>query len=162
MVDKILKRVTDLFALISIFSLIVVILVNFYEIINRYFFSKSLFWIQDFTQLCMMWFIFLGVTKMTYENQDILIDIFVSKMPRTIRRIIKTIVNVIIALFSALMSYEAYRFMLSNWTKDMMTSGIPTRYYIVTMIICFTVLCLMYFNKAYRELKKFNKGGAEI
>ena len=142
---------------VAALSLIFCISLNFYEIVNRYFFGKSLYWIQDVTLLLMMWFIFPGITRVTYDKQDILIDILTVHLPRRIRYALETFVNALVSAFSFLMVYESYRYILLNWNKNMSISNIPTRYYIVTILFSFFLVALLYAFKATESARKIGK-----
>lgn len=156
-IDSIFNKITLVMTVIAALSLILCIALNFYEIVNRYFFSKSLYWIQDVTLLLMMWFIFPGITRVTYDKQDILIDILTIHLPHCIRFMLESFINAIVFAFSVLMVYESYRYILLNWNKNMSISNIPTRYYSITILFSFFLVALLYLFKAIESARKIRK-----
>lgn len=157
-IDKILDKFTLAMAVLAMIALICCIGVNFYEIVNRYLFGKSIYWIQDFTLIMMMWFIFPGVTRVSFCKQDIFIDILVNRLPVSLQKKLEAGVCFVVFLFSCLMSYEAVRLMILNWTKNMTISGVPTRYSIITMVFSFAVVAFIYLIRTVHCLTDKNGG----
>lgn len=156
--DKILDKLTLAMAVLAMIALVCCIGVNFYEIVNRYIAGKSIYWIQDFTLIMMMWFIFPGVTRVSFDKQDIFIDMFVNHLPAKAQKLLEAVVCLVVALFCCLMSYEAIRLMQLNWTKNMTISGIPTRYSIVTMVFSFIIVAVIYLVRAAHCVAEKNGG----
>lgn len=156
-IDSIFNKITLVMTVVAALSLIFCISLNFYEIVNRYFFGKSLYWIQDVTLLLMMWFIFPGITRVTYDKQDILIDILTVHLPPRVRYALEAFINALVSAFSFLMVYESYRYILLNWNKNMSISNIPTRYYIVTILFSFFLVALLYAFKTTESARKIRK-----
>lgn len=149
-IDKLLNRVTLAMAVLAMSALVCCIFVNFYEIANRNIAGKSMYWIQDFTLIMMMWFIFPGITRVSFDKQDIIIDIFVSHFPAAVQKKLEGVICLVVFLFSALVSYESFRLMMLNWSKNMTISGIPTRYSIITMVFSFAIVAVIYLVRAVR------------
>lgn len=156
-IEKFLDRLTLAMAVLAMAAIIACIGLNFWEIANRYLRGKSIFWIQDYTLLMMMWFIFPGITRVSFDKKDIIIDILTSRIPEKAAAFFRTVTCAAVTVFSALVSYESVRLMQLNWTKKMNVSHIPTRYYIVTMIFSFAIVSVIYLVRtieAAQELKK--------
>ena len=153
-----MDKLTLAMAVVAMAALVVCIAINFYEIVNRYVRGKSLYWIQDFTLLMMMWFIFPGITRVSFDNQDIIIDICVRRLPKTIAAVVRTLMNALVCAFSVLVAWEGVRFMQLNWNKNMNISGMPTRYYIVTIIFSFVIVAVLYLLKTIEGVRGIEGG----
>lgn len=160
-IDKLLDKLTLAMAVLAMAALICCIGVNFFEIVNRYIAGKSIYWIQDFTLITMMWFIFPGVARVSYDKQDILIDMFINHLPAFAKKKLEAVVCLVVCLFSCLVSYESGRLMMLNWTKNMTISGIPTRYSIVTMIFSFAIVAVIYLVRMIYCFTEKNGGDAK-
>ena len=153
-IENILDKVTLAMAVLAMAAIIACIGLNFWEIVNRYFRGKSIFWIQDYTLLMMMWFIFPGITRVSFDKKDIIIDMLVAHLPKRAEAAVRTLTNALVAVLAALVSYESVRLMMLNWTKKMNVSRIPTRFYIVTMIFSFAIVAVIYLVRTIESLQE--------
>ncbi|MPN26018.1 hypothetical protein SDC9_173440 [bioreactor metagenome] len=91
----------------------------------------------------MMWFIFPGMVKVFYDKQDIVIDLFTGMMPKSVQKIFAILSSGIITIFCAVLTWQSYLFMMINIKKKMFTSQLPTKYYLIAIVLCVGITTVM-------------------
>jgi TRAP-type C4-dicarboxylate transport system permease small subunit len=162
LLSKVCKKIADAMLAVSIACLICAIAINAVEIAGRFAADHSLYWIQDVTQLFMMWFIFPGMVKVFYDKQDIVVDIFVGMMPKAVRRMMSVVASALVTLFCAVLSYQSYLYMMLNYKKKMFTSQIPTKYYLVARVVCIGIIALMSLLRTVELIRGKQKEGETV
>ena len=155
---RFLHKTADAMMAIACISLAACVLTNAYEIFMRFFFAKSLYWIQDFTLLTMLWFIFPGMVKIANKGNDISVDLFLSKLPGKAQRVVKMAVDILVTLFSLCLFYFSADMFRLRIGQVKTTSSIPLNLYTVAIMVSMLLMSLVYIEKLTEQLKK--EGGA--
>lgn len=148
MYDKIMKKCADVMLIISVLSLSGAIILNAIEIFRRFAFDGSFYWIQDVTLLFMMWFIFPGMVTISYKGTDVFVDIFLSKFPKEVQKIINIINDIMVSVICAVLFRYSINLMILRMGKSMLASEIPYLWYTLAMVVVFLLLALIYLGKA--------------
>lgn len=159
MISKIIKWAADLMMAIAVVALILAVAVNAYEIVGRMVFAKSLLWIQDFTLLCMMWFIFPGMVKISHKGIDVVVDYFYGKFPAKMKNVIEIFNDIIVAVTCAILFVFSVNLAVLRQGKAMSASEIPLIYYTLAMNISFFLMSIMYLEKFIKRIAARKKGG---
>lgn len=144
---RILDRISDLMMAVSCISLGLCVLTNAYEIFMRYFFAKSLYWIQDFTLLTMLWFIFPGMVKVANKGNDIAVEFFVNMLPKSIQDILEVLVDLLVTLFSLFLFFYSLELFHIRIGQVRITSQIPLNLYTLAITISMLLMGLIYVEK---------------
>lgn len=155
---RILDKTCDIMMVIACVSLAVCVFTNAYEIFMRFVFAKSLYWIQDFTLLTMLWFIFPGMVKIARKGNDIAVELFISKLPQSIQRIIKMIIDVLVTLFSLFLFYFSVNMFILRIGQVKITSSIPLNFYTAAIMISMLLMSFVYIDKLIDQIKNRRKG----
>lgn len=132
--------------------------VNAYEIFMRFFYSKSLSWIQDFTLLMMLWFIFPGMVKIANKGSDISVDLFVSKLPPNMQTVIKVIMDVMVALFSVFLFCSSINMFMLRIGQVKTVSQIPLNCYTLAITVSMFFMALVYIEKLVQLFRNRKDG----
>ena len=151
MISKLIKHVADIMMAIAVIALILAVAVNAYEIVGRMVFAKSLLWIQDFTLLCMMWFIF---------GTDVVVDYFFGKFPPKAKNIIVVFNDIVVAVTCAILFAFSVNLAILRQGKAMSASEIPLIYYTLAMNVSFFLMSVMYFEKFIKRITAYKEGGS--
>lgn len=154
MLKQILDKASSGMMTISCISLGLCVAVNAYEIFMRYFFSKSLYWIQDVTLLCMLWFIFPGMVKVASKGNDIAVEILVNALPAKVRRVLAIIVDLLVTAFSLLLFYFSIEMFQMRLGQVKVTSRIPLNCYTFAITISMVLISLVYIEKMIRQFRR--------
>lgn len=152
-ISKWIQKAADGMVLIATAALSLTIILNFIEITRRYLLGKSFFWIQDVTLLCMMWFIFPGIVKISHADSDIVVDYFIGKVSPKYRDWIKAATECLVASFCGILCFYSVKLTILRLGKAMSTSEIPLFYYTLAMNICCLLLTVIYLEKVARRFR---------
>jgi TRAP-type C4-dicarboxylate transport system permease small subunit len=67
-------------------ALLVIFLLNMYQVGGRYLYGIGAVWIPDLTRLLFIWMVFLGMALMHLRKRHLVIDYLLLKMPPALRR----------------------------------------------------------------------------
>lgn len=157
-VEKSLKLVADINMIIALGCLGIVIVLNLYEIIIRFFLGKSLIWIQEVSVLLMVWMIFTGTTKIVYEKKDIIITILIDKLSKTKKMFVDIIGKIIVSLFFCYYIYYGAVLAISQWNLTTMVAKIRQFYFTLPVIIMSVSSLLIYIYDIYKDIAVLKKG----
>ncbi len=141
---KVINGWVKILTAVSVFTLFCAIALNAYEIFVRYLFGKSIYWIQDGTQLLMMWFIFPGIVAVAYSKNDLIVDIFINRTKPKLRRILEIVINIILCVFCAFLTYQSYLLFVSRIGKKTSIAGIPMICYTGAILLAAISLFIVY------------------
>ncbi len=124
MVEKALikaRKITEslVLAMIAIMTLIIC-----YQVVSRFAFNYTPPWIQPLSLLLMVWIGFIGLAIGIQDNTHIKINLFVSKMPERLQKVIRALQRILAFVFGVFMLIEGSKFSYSM--KDSSISGINT------------------------------------
>lgn len=148
---RILDKASSGMMAVSCTALGLCVAANAYEIFMRYLFAKSLYWIQDFTLLCMLWFIFPGMVKVANKGNDIAVEVLVNALPKALQRILAVAVDLLVTVFSLMLFYFSLEMFRLRIGQVKVTSLIPLNCYTLAITISMFLMSLVYIEKMVRQ-----------
>lgn len=146
---KLLKWLCDIQNVLAVVSLCTMIVLNAVEIFRRYFLGKSWIWIQEVTILFLVCFTFFGFSKVTFDRNDIAIDLILSKLKLKARKALQLILYVLVFVFCAVYTYYTYRLLLSQQGQLTLVARYPIMLRTIPPLINGISLTLIYFREIY-------------
>jgi TRAP-type C4-dicarboxylate transport system permease small subunit len=146
---RILQYIADFMGYLAMLMVVVLILVNGYEIFFRFLFKKSNYWIQDITTLLMVWFVFPGMVKVIWEKKDIVIDLIFKGLPLPLHKLLHILVHLIIIIFSSLMCVASFRYLIITKGSTSITAHIPMWLFTGMTLMGFVLILIMYLYDVY-------------
>ncbi|SHI75679.1 TRAP-type C4-dicarboxylate transport system, small permease component [Dethiosulfatibacter aminovorans DSM 17477] len=144
---KKIKQIVDIQMLISVIALVLLILINAYEIFVRNTFDKSIIWIQDISILLMVWMVFLGFSKIVYNKNTIRITVVYDKFPSIIKSFLDCFRFIVIIIFFIILSFASYKLIVSQYGQGTTTASIPLVYYTSAVLVNAITIILIYINE---------------
>ncbi len=144
---------------LAMLTLGIIVPINLYEILVRYFFNKSLIWIQEVSVLLMVWMIFCGFTKIVYDKKDITIDLLTSRFSAKTRLGVDAITQMIVLAFLLIFTFYGYQYFLKQIGIGTLTAGIPRILYIIPVVLNSASVTLIYFNQLLVTVAGFKVEG---
>jgi len=98
MIESLLSAVRALLALTRHLAAILLglsVLVNFANIVGRYFFAVSITWAEEIMLFLMVGCVFLGSSLVSWSNRQIRMDVIVSLMPEPVRKVLAVISDLV-------------------------------------------------------------------
>ena len=106
----------------------------------------------------MMWFVFPGIVKLVYINQDIIIDLLISHFKPAVRRSIDICSCLILLGFLFFLTQQTWYLFVYRFGMNM-ASGIPMSWYTFAIIVCTVSMMFVYAEKLYDLIFNFNNAG---
>ncbi|WP_302645940.1 TRAP transporter small permease [uncultured Dysosmobacter sp.] len=110
--SRFLFKALEWFAIICMVVLTVIV---FTDVILRYIFKQGFPWTQEVATLMLVWFSLIGMAIGVLERIHISIEMFTSKLPAKVIRVLESIDHILIAVFGGAMVY--YGLLIMNMTK---------------------------------------------
>ena len=110
--SRFLFKALEWFAIICMVVLTVIV---FTDVILRYIFKQGFPWTQEVATLMLVWFSLIGMAIGVLEKIHISIEMFTSKLPAKVIRVLESIDHILIAVFGGAMVY--YGLLIMNMTK---------------------------------------------
>lgn len=108
--------------------LVVIFLLNLYQVGGRYLFGVGAIWIPDLTRLLFIWMVFLGTALMHQRKRHLVIDFLLLKARRSARRAAEATINVGMLALAGVMAAAGWRIMLIRMDIPYTGLEIPTGY----------------------------------
>ena len=124
-VDRGLNFLEKIETFIAALAMIFIVLINFLDIICRYFLFGSLGWPQELSLYLIVWFTYFSLSVLIKKKELIKIDFFYNKFSKNVRKIIILGYNVtlcIVFIFILKYSFELKRI---QEARNLITLSIP-------------------------------------
>ncbi|MDO4626230.1 MAG: TRAP transporter small permease [Pasteurellaceae bacterium] len=132
-----MKTLKSILNFSSIVTLLVMILLVFFNAILRYFFHSGIAWSEEFARICFVYMIFLGIILVSQEKGHLTVDIIISSLPEQYKKIALIITNLLNIIASIFITYGAYQLMYLTSDQNMPATGIPSSILYIAAIISF-------------------------
>lgn len=118
---KIWNRIEELFL---VYSLAVMVLVVFIQVIMRYLFNNSLSWSEELVRYLFIWQIWLGASVGIKNNDHIRIEIITKKLGTKQKEGLDILINILLLGFYVFLTVEGFVYLQSVIAKDMTSTGL--------------------------------------
>lgn len=132
-----MKTLKSILNFSSIVTLLVMILLVFFNAILRYFFHSGIAWSEEFARICFVYMIFLGIILVSQEKGHLTVDIIISSLPEQYKKIALIITNLLNIIASIFITYGASQLMYLTSDQNMPATGIPSSILYIAAIISF-------------------------
>ena len=123
------KLLNTLFKVVEIliaFFLAVMIILVFINVVFRYLFSKGFAWSEEIARLCFIYLVYLGSIGAMRDNQHLIIDSVLSRVPLIAQKIIYFLVQAGIIWLMFLLGRGSWMLMVQNFRDRWVATHFPT------------------------------------
>jgi TRAP-type C4-dicarboxylate transport system permease small subunit len=103
---------------VSAICLMASVLINFANIIGRYFFSVSIPWAEEIMLFLMVGCVFTGCCAVAWEGRQIKMDVLVSLLPPTLRRLLALLSELVMIAAAIAVTLFALPVISNLWAFD--------------------------------------------
>jgi TRAP-type C4-dicarboxylate transport system permease small subunit len=125
-VKKILDALFKAVEVLIAFFLAVMIILVFMNVVFRYLFSKGFAWSEEIARLCFIYLVYLGSIGAMRDNQHLIIDSILSRIPVFAQRIIYCMVQVGIVWLMFILTRGSWMLMIQNLRDRWVATHFPT------------------------------------
>lgn len=98
----------------------------FANVVMRYVFNQSIFWVEEFTQIQMIWVAYLGAGLALREGRHVAVDMLQDLLPAWARKMMRQVIAVAMALFLATLFVLGLQIAEFTWAQETPAMGLPT------------------------------------
>jgi TRAP-type C4-dicarboxylate transport system permease small subunit len=121
MTDNILRGVRALLATLRVLAgllLIASVILNFTNVLGRYFFSTSIFWAEEVMLYLMVACVFLGNGVVAWSGRQLRMDVIVRMMPKRLERALALMSELVLIAVAVTISVFAWPVIRNLWEFD--------------------------------------------
>jgi TRAP-type C4-dicarboxylate transport system permease small subunit len=111
--------------LIAFFLAVMIILV-FMNVVFRYLFSKGFAWSEEIARLCFIYLVYLGSIGAMRDNQHLIIDSILSRVPVIAQRIIYFLVQAAVIWLMIILIRGSWGLVVQNLRDNWVATKFPT------------------------------------
>ena len=127
---KLLNQLLDsLTRLVMGVSAITVFVITFVQVLCRYVLKSPLPWSTDILRLAFTYLVFWGAAWCVREKGNLNVDVLLTALPATVRKIAEILINVILCGFFILLMYFGFLFAKSGLSQTTSYLPIPMTVY---------------------------------
>jgi TRAP-type C4-dicarboxylate transport system permease small subunit len=107
--------------------LILIVIINFANIVGRYLFHAPLAWAEEVLSFMVIWAVCLGASAVTYDRRHLAMDLFAGAFPPAVQRFVDgaaLVAMVGFCGFACLQAWTIVRIMAANGQVSI-TAGVP-------------------------------------
>lgn len=131
------------------------VLISLYGVFTRYVLNSPQSWITEIFEFLLVWSIFIGFGMALKDNRHIQVELLFDYLPKTAKRIVAVISNLIGGLYSFYLAYSSLE--LITLTKEQAIKtidvGIPLWIPYLVLPVGMGLLGIYFFVKSYRAFK---------
>jgi TRAP-type C4-dicarboxylate transport system permease small subunit len=98
----------------------------FANVVMRYVFNQSIFWVEEFTQIQMIWVAYLGAGLALREGRHVAVDMLQDVLPAPLRKALRVCIAVAIALFLLTLIVLGVQIAVFTWSQETPAMGLPS------------------------------------
>ena len=97
----------------------------FANVLMRYVFNQSIFWVEEFTQIQMIWVAYLGAGLALREGRHVAVDMLQDLLPAPLRKVVRGFIALAMALFLITLFVLGLQIAEFTWEQETPAMGLP-------------------------------------
>ena len=97
----------------------------FANVVMRYVFNQSIFWVEEFTQIQMIWVAYLGAGLALREGRHVAVDMLQDLVPAPLRKAVRGFIALAMALFLITLFVLGLQIAEFTWEQETPAMGLP-------------------------------------
>lgn len=142
-----MKKIDDFIVKILYYScallMFMMAAIIFAQVIFRYVFGTPLSWSEELGRYIFVWMSFLGMAVAIHKGSHVALDILVSYLKNTSKKTLMIINNLLVLLFSVILTYSGFKLVQLGVNQTSPTLKIPMEF--VYIVIPISGMLLLYF-----------------
>ena len=121
MTDRLLRSTRALVAFLRVAAgvlLVISVLLNFANVIGRYFFNASIFWAEEVMLFLMVGCVFFGNGVVAWSGRQLRMDVIVAMMPAPLRNFLALVSELVFIVVALLIVWFAWPVIRDLWNFD--------------------------------------------
>lgn len=136
-----MKKFIDYFNSVLVLLMFLTI---FIQIFARLIIRVPTSWTVEAGSITYIFVVFIGISSLTRTNTHLRVDIVYEYLPKTIKKAVVLLSNLMILVFLVMFSVGAYRNVLSNWEVRLPTIAFLRWGYVYLVVLIATVMNMVF------------------
>ncbi|MBX3601476.1 MAG: TRAP transporter small permease [Rubrivivax sp.] len=98
----------------------------FANVVSRYVFNHSILWVEELTQIQMIWVTYLGAGLALREGRHVSVDTLQDLLPPPLQRLLRTLIAIALATFMLVLLVLGVQIAQFTWAQETPMMGLPT------------------------------------
>ena len=125
MVQKFIDGFCKALNVVMAICLAVMVVLVFGNVVMRYVFNQSIFWVEEFTQIQMIWVAYLGAGLALREGRHVAVDMLQDVLPARLRHALRWFIALAMALFLLTLVVLGVQIAEFTWNQETPAMGLP-------------------------------------
>jgi TRAP-type C4-dicarboxylate transport system permease small subunit len=138
-----MKKISNIFSVLSGVCLAVVFIITFAQVIERYVFKISIPWATDIVQMFFLYSVFFGMGVGIFRKSHLNIDVLIQVFPSHTRVFFDLLSNAVVFVFLSIVFFFSFKFAKAN--ADQFTTYIMIPMIYIYMIVPITIAFMLIF-----------------
>ncbi|MCX7030674.1 MAG: TRAP transporter small permease [Spirochaetes bacterium] len=135
-------------------AFLLLFLLSVLQIVLRYFFGESLFWLPDLVRFLFIWCIFAGAAVMYYRHEHIVVDFLVKRSREGTQDVLALIQDLVMIIFLAILIYQGIVVSILRMRLNFTVLPLPTGYAYLSIPVAAAVMLLVSAVDVVDRIKK--------
>ncbi len=121
MTDQVLRVVGAFVSVLRMLAgvlLVVSVLLNFANVVGRYFFNASIFWAEEVMLFLMVGCVFFGNGVVAWSGRQLRMDVVVGMMPAPLRKFLALVSELVLIAVALMIAWFAWPVIRDLWNFD--------------------------------------------
>lgn len=123
----------------------------------RYFMHTGLYWSEEVCTSCFVWAVYIGAAACYKRGMHLGVDVLVNKLPGGAKKVVKLIVDALLVVLNAYITYVAYIYVSLSYKKPTAVLNVSTAYISSSLVISFACMTIFSVMFLIRDLTGKNK-----
>lgn len=134
------------------FFLAVMIALTFMNVVLRYFFSTGFAWSEEIARLCFIYLVYLGAIGAARDNQHLIIDSVLARIPELAQKFIYFLVQVATIWIMAILTLGSWALVVQNLGDNWVATQFPVYLVYAIGLVTGVAISLIALANLYRLL----------
>jgi C4-dicarboxylate transporter DctQ subunit len=164
MLDRLLRVVRAFVSALRVIAgllLVASVLLNFANVVGRYFFSDSIYWAEEVMLFLMVGCVFLGNGVVAWSGRQLRMDVIVGMMPATVQKVLALLYELIFIAVAVIIVVFSWPVIRDLWVFDQRSQSaeIPMVIPQVMVPIGLTIMALLVVARLVTGGDRSSSGG---
>jgi TRAP-type C4-dicarboxylate transport system permease small subunit len=152
--------ISDILVRISMGMLLVMMLLGFADVFGRYLLNRPITGTLETFEILLPGIVVFSLAYAQRVKAHIAVDIFYSRFPAPVQKILGIVINIWAILFFAIVTWRSTLIAILHWHTGRMISNLPVPIYAIDLFVPVGALaiCLVLISELLRSLTQMKKG----
>jgi TRAP-type C4-dicarboxylate transport system permease small subunit len=158
--ERAANSISNTLVRISMGMLLVMMLLGFADVLGRYVFNRPITGTLEIFEILLPGIVLFGLAYAQRVKAHIAVDVFYSRFPSRVQKIVGVAINIWAILFFAIVTWRSALIAIMHWHTGRRISNLPVPIYAIDLFVPVGALaiCLVLISELLHSLTEIKKG----